>query len=65
MKKILTALITPFDENGNVDDTALICLVKDQIKKGVDGFVTVSYTHLDVYKRQTKNRYCTPIVKTL
>ena len=39
MKKILTALITPFDENGNVDDTALICLVKDQIKKGVDGFV--------------------------
>ena len=44
MKKILTALITPFDENGNVDDTALICLVKDQIKKGVDGFVICGTT---------------------
>ena len=44
MKKILTALITPFDENGNVDDTALICLVEDQIKKGVDGFVICGTT---------------------
>ena len=44
MKKILTALITPFDENGNVDDTALICLVKDQIKKGVDGIVLCGTT---------------------
>ncbi len=42
MKKIegvITALVTPFDSKMNVDFKSLENLVKDQVKKGIKGFV--------------------------
>ena len=38
-----TAIVTPF-KNGALDETALKCLIKLQIKGGVDGIVPVGTT---------------------
>lgn len=38
-----TAIVTPF-KNGRIDDDALECLIKAQIKAGVDGIVPVGTT---------------------
>lgn len=37
----ITALVTPFDGNGNVDYPALAALVEEQVASGVDGLVPV------------------------
>lgn len=44
LKGALTALITPFDENGNVDEKTFCNLVEWQIKEGIDGLVPVGTT---------------------
>ncbi len=41
---MITALITPFHSNGEVDFTSLKRLVKKQVKDGVDGFVVSGTT---------------------
>ena len=43
-KGTYTALITPFDKNGNIDFNCLNVLVESQIKAGVDGIVPVGTT---------------------
>ena len=45
------ALVTPFTEDGIAFDT-LEKLVEFQISNDTDALIAVSYTHLDVYKRQ-------------
>lgn len=44
MKEILTALITPFYENGEIDFVSLRFLVEEQIEKGIDGFIVCGTT---------------------
>ena len=44
LKGILTALVTPFDDRGEVDLEALERLVEDQIAHGVHGFVPTGST---------------------
>ena len=44
-----------FDQNGEVDEDALLYEVHSDLRD----FVPVSYTHLDVYKRQVLVRICT------
>lgn len=44
LKGALTALITPFDENGNIDEKTFCNLVEWQIKEGIDGLVPVGTT---------------------
>ncbi len=39
MKEIWTALITPFDQDNQIDWKALENIVQMQIKEGVDGFI--------------------------
>ena len=46
-----TALITPF-KDGKIDYVSMGKLIEWQISPGIDALVAVSYTHLDVYKRQ-------------
>ena len=46
-----TALVTPF-KDGKIDEEAYREFIEWQIEQGIDGLVPVSYTHLDVYKRQ-------------
>jgi 4-hydroxy-tetrahydrodipicolinate synthase len=41
---VYTALVTPFTENGTLDEAALRRLVDSQIEKGVDGLVPVGTT---------------------
>lgn len=41
---IMTALITPFKGNGNIDYDALGALIDEQIKDGVDGFIVCGTT---------------------
>jgi len=43
-KGAITAIITPFDENGNVDEQALRQLVEFQIKNNIDGIVPCGTT---------------------
>ena len=40
----LTALVTPFDERGNVDEKVLVTLVDRQIEGGIDGLVPCGTT---------------------
>lgn len=44
LKGIYTALLTPFDRNGRVDEGALRALVSDNIAVGVDGFYACGST---------------------
>lgn len=44
MQGVYTALVTPFDRNGNVDYNCLRKLVKMQIAAGIDGIVPVGTT---------------------
>lgn len=44
LKGALTALITPFDENGNVAEKTLCDFVEWQVKQGIDGLVPVGTT---------------------
>lgn len=44
MKEILTALITPFQKDGSIDERALRELVHMQMESGVDGFVVCGTT---------------------
>lgn len=41
---VYTALITPFDANGNIDYPSLGALLETQIKAGVDGLVLLGTT---------------------
>lgn len=41
---VYTAIVTPFTENGSIDETALINLVEDQINRGISGLVPVGTT---------------------
>lgn len=44
LKGALTALITPFDKNGNVSEKTLCDLVEWQVKQGINGLVPVGTT---------------------
>ncbi|MDR1579244.1 MAG: 4-hydroxy-tetrahydrodipicolinate synthase [Synergistaceae bacterium] len=44
LKGIMTALVTPLDKNGNVDETKLRDLVSRQIKAGIHGFLVLGGT---------------------
>jgi 4-hydroxy-tetrahydrodipicolinate synthase len=44
LRGAMTALITPFDERGGVDDRALGALVEWQVAEGIDGLVPVGST---------------------
>ncbi|MHC5306753.1 4-hydroxy-tetrahydrodipicolinate synthase [Bartonella sp. LJL80] len=44
LKGALTALITPFDQNGNVDEKAFCDFVEWQVKQGINGVVPVGTT---------------------
>ena len=44
LKGALTALITPFDKNGNVAEKTLCDLVEWQVKQGINGIVPVGTT---------------------
>ena len=44
--RLLTAMVTPFTETGDVDYPRARDLAKAILKSGSDGLVTVSYTHL-------------------
>ena len=44
IKGCYTALITPFDSNGNVDYEAFERIINDQISAGIDGIVAVGTT---------------------
>ena len=46
------ALITPFDENGEVNYSRLREILEFHVINHTDAIIAVSYTHLDVYKRQ-------------
>ena len=60
------AIITPMYEDGSINFDELGRIIEDQIARGTDAIVicgttgecstTVSYTHLDVYKRQVQGR---------
>lgn len=39
-----TAIVTPFKEDGSIDEAALQCLITEQIRGGVDGVVPVGTT---------------------
>ena len=43
-KGAITALVTPFDEQGNIDEPALRALVDAQIEAGIDGLVPCGTT---------------------
>lgn len=42
--RIMSALVTPFDANGNIDYTALGNMVDEQIAQGIDGFIVCGTT---------------------
>lgn len=42
--EVLTALITPFKENGQIDYEAFACLIEEQLVAGVDGFIVCGTT---------------------
>lgn len=44
MFKVMTALITPFQENGEVDYPSLAKIIDDQIKQGCAGFIVCGTT---------------------
>lgn len=44
MKQVMTALITPFHEDGSVDFGSLRALVHDQLEAGIDGFIVCGTT---------------------
>ena len=44
MKQVMTALITPFHEDGSVDFGSLRALVHDQLEVGIDGFIVCGTT---------------------
>ena len=44
MKQVMTALITPFHEDGSVDFGSLRALVHDQLQAGIDGFIVCGTT---------------------
>ena len=44
MKQVMTALITPFHEEGSIDFDALRTLVKSQLDAGIDGFIVCGTT---------------------
>ncbi len=43
-KKILTALITPFDNDFHIDFPALQSIIKQQMDNGADGFIVCGTT---------------------
>ena len=43
--------------NGYLGDEEVIQTLNNFIQQGVNGIISVSYTHLDVYKRQVYNNY--------
>lgn len=53
--KILTALITPFDNNKNIDYCSLRKIIRQQLNQKVDGFIvcgtTAEVSCLEVYER--------------
>ena len=49
---VIAAMITPFDSQENVDIKRTKALVDFLLERDIDGLYPVSYTHLDVYKRQ-------------
>ncbi|HOV63553.1 MAG TPA: dihydrodipicolinate synthase family protein, partial [Spirochaetia bacterium] len=44
LQGVYTALVTPFNKNGSVDEKALRELVERQIKDGISGFVPMGTT---------------------
>jgi 4-hydroxy-tetrahydrodipicolinate synthase len=44
LKGVLSAIVTPFDSNGEIDESALRALVDQGIEDGVDGFVPAGGT---------------------
>ena len=51
--RILTAMVTPFTDNGDVDYELAIKLSNYLFENGSDGIVSVSYTHLTLPKTST------------
>ena len=50
------ALITPMNDDGSVNYEKLRELLEFHVANKTDAIITVSYTHLDVYKRQPQWR---------
>ena len=50
--KVMTAMVTPFTPGLEVDYDRAGELAELLVRTGSDSIVAVSYTHLDVYKRQ-------------
>ena len=46
------AIVTPFNEDESINYDKLDQLIDYHCNNGTDSIITVSYTHLDVYKRQ-------------
>ena len=46
------AIVTPMNEDGSINYDNFADRIEEQIAGGTDAIVAVSYTHLDVYKRQ-------------
>ena len=43
-KGVFTALLTPFDENGKINEASLVALIEDNIARGVSGFYVTGST---------------------
>ena len=56
---LITALITPFKNDGSIDFDSVDLLVKDQVKKGVEGFVISGTTgeSPNLSNEEVKNLY--------
>lgn len=64
-KGIFTALLTPFDENGKINEKALEQLIEMNIQKGVDGFYVNGSTAEVFLLTEEERRYIYRLVKEI